>query len=163
MHPLLVACCDISRLRRRYVDARCTRCLPMGHCYLETREGSGDLDVLTTNQCIHSRGSLHRRLRLCPTLGFPPAAADLFISSSSNPASIRIFSTSSKIGLYSAMSRRGDPESARTTRNGNWWPRNKTHRIAPLQERTRPFEEVSRGCRWCRTLSGSSVHLGIRH
>ena len=40
------------------MDARCTRCLPVGHCYLETREGSGDLDVLTTNQCIHSRGSL---------------------------------------------------------------------------------------------------------
>ena len=106
---------------------------------------------------------LHRRLRLCPTLDFPPASADLFISSPSNPASRRIRSTSSRIGLYSAALSREDPKSVHTQRTGvDWGLGNQTHHTALPQGRTRPFEEAFHGYCWRRTLFESSVHLGIR-
>lgn len=112
---------------------------------------------------IHMAPHLHRRLRLCPTLDFPPAAADRFISSPSNPASIRIRSTSSRIGLYSASLSREDPKSVHTQRTGvDWSPGNQAHHTALLQGRTRPFEEAFHGYCWRRTPFESSVHLGIR-
>jgi len=122
-----------------------------------------DLDLVhPLVSTLETRRPLHRRLRLCPTSVFPPAAADLFISSS-NPAPMRIHSTSSRIGLYSAA--HGDKEVqtqfTRRTR-GKEDQVKRAHRTALLQERTHPFEGVFHGCRWYRMLFVSSVRLGVR-
>ena len=86
----------------------------------------GTIGVLTPRQ-----RSIHLLFRLCPTPDFPPAAADFFISSSSNPASISIRSTSSKIGLYS------------TTHHDDERPRKSVHAPRPRVNRGSKKSELT--------------------